>query len=69
MKASKAREMFEKVNRPLTLKEKIRQHANKGYAGMSVDRMIDNDPKLKKLQKKGYLITHSDSKTYITWSY
>lgn len=69
MNATKARDIFLKVNKSLSLEEKIKLHASEGFPGMSVPRMNENDPKLKKLEKKGYLISHSNSNTYITWAW
>lgn len=69
MKANKAREIFNNVNKLLTLEEQIKRDANKGFPGTSVNRINENDPKLKKLEKKGYLISHSNTYTYITWAY
>lgn len=69
MKAIEARKIFEKKNRGLSIKEKIKIQANKGFAGMSVPRLNDNDPQIKKLERKGYLISHSDNNTYITWAW
>ncbi len=69
MKASEARTIFNKINKPLTLKRQIKQDICKGFSGTTVSKMNDDDPKLKKLRKKGYLITHTDNYTYITWAY
>ena len=69
MKANKAKDIFNNINKPLTLKEIIARDINKGYPASHVPRMNENDPQLKKLEKKGYLITHSDTYTYICWAY
>lgn len=68
MKATKAREIFNKLNKPLSLKEKIKRDIREGLPVTSISRMNENDPQLKKLENKGYLITHSNSYTYITWA-
>jgi len=69
MKASKARDIFNNINKPLTLEEIITKDINKGYPSSQVPRMNGDDPRLKKLEKKGYLITHSNTYTYICWTY
>ena len=69
MKASKARDIFNNVNKPLTLEQIITKDINKGYPASCVPKMNENDPRLKKLEKKGYLITHSNTYTYICWTY
>lgn len=69
MKASKARDIFNNINKPLTLEEIITKDINKGYPSSQVHRMSEDDPRLKKLEKKGYLITHSNTYTYICWTY
>lgn len=69
MKASKAKKIFEKLNRSLTLKEIIERDIYKGYPASCVQKINENDPQLKKLEKKGYLITHSNTNTYICWTY
>lgn len=69
MKASEAREIFNRLNSPPTVEERILIDINKGYPGTSVPRMCDNHPLLKKLEKKGYLVSHSNTLTYITWAY
>jgi hypothetical protein len=69
MKASKAKKIFKKLNKPLTLEEIIEKDIKKGYPASHVPRMNDNDPQLKKLEKKGYLITHSNTYTYICWTH
>ena len=69
MDAKKARKIFNKLNKPLTLEEIIERDIYKGYPASHVPRMNENDPRLKKLEKKGYLITHSNTYTYISWTY
>lgn len=68
MKATKARKIFNKLNESLSLKEKIKRDIKRGLAGTSISRINENNPELKKLENDGYLITHSDSYTYITWA-
>lgn len=69
MKASKAKEIFNMLNKTLTVEEQILRDVKRGFAGTSVPKMCENHPQLEKLKKKGYLITHSNTYTYITWAY
>lgn len=69
MKAKKAKRIFNSINKPLTLKEKLKIAIRKGEPALRVSKMNENDPKLKKLEKKGYLITHSNTYTYISWTH
>jgi hypothetical protein len=69
MKAEKAREIFKKLNTPLTLEEIIERDIYKGYPASCVPRLNENDPQIKKLEKKGYLITHTNTNTYICWTH
>ena len=69
MNAKKAREIFNNLNNPLILEDIIIRDINKGFSGTSVAKMNEDDPKLKKLKTKGYLISHTNSNTYITWVY
>jgi len=69
MDAKEARSIYRERNRTLSLEEKIRVQANNGFAGMSIDKLNENDPKVKQLQEQGYLISHSNNKTYITWDW
>jgi hypothetical protein len=69
MKATKAKEIFRNINKPPTLKERLKKSILAGEPALSVPKMNENDPQLKKLEKKGYLITHTNSSTYICWTH